>query len=63
MLPLTVLLSTVVGAVVGVALIITGRRDRQTAIPFGPYLAAAGWISLLWGNDIMDWYLATSGLR
>jgi leader peptidase (prepilin peptidase)/N-methyltransferase len=63
MLPLTVLLSTVVGAVVGVALIIAGRRDRQTAIPFGPYLAAAGWISLLWGNDIMDFYLATSGLR
>jgi leader peptidase (prepilin peptidase)/N-methyltransferase len=63
MLPLTVLLSTVVGAVVGVVLIVAGRRDRQTAIPFGPYLAAAGWISLLWGTDIMDFYLATSGLR
>jgi len=63
MLPLTVLLSTVVGALVGVVLIVVGKRDRQTAIPFGPYLAAAGWISLLWGRDIMDIYLATSGLR
>jgi leader peptidase (prepilin peptidase)/N-methyltransferase len=63
MLPLTVLLSTIVGATVGVVLIVAGRRDRQTAIPFGPYLAAAGWISLLWGTDIMDIYLVTSGLR
>ncbi len=62
-LPLTILLSTVVGAVVGIVLIIVGRRDRQTAIPFGPYLAAAGWISLLWGDQITGLYLATSGLQ
>ncbi|MGI9264954.1 MAG: prepilin peptidase, partial [Gammaproteobacteria bacterium] len=47
LLPLTVLLSTVVGAVVGIVLIVAGRRDRQATIPFGPYLAAAGWVALL----------------
>jgi len=61
-LPLTILLSTVVGAGLGVVLIIAGKRDRQTQIPFGPYLAAAGWIAMLWGNDITRAYLSLSGL-
>jgi leader peptidase (prepilin peptidase)/N-methyltransferase len=61
-LPLTILLSTAVGAVLGVVLIIAGKRERQTQIPFGPYLAAAGWIALLWGKDITHAYLAMSGL-
>ena len=61
-LPLIILLSTVVGAVLGVVLIIAGKRDRQTQIPFGPYLAAAGWIAMLWGNDITRAYLSLSGL-
>ena len=61
-LPLTILLSTVVGAGLGVVLIIAGKRDRQTQIPFGPYLAAAGWIAMLWGNDITRAYLSFSGL-
>lgn len=63
LLPLTVLLSTVVGALLGIVLIIAGRRDRQATIPFGPYLAAAGWVALLWGADLMDYYLASSGLK
>ena len=33
------------------------KQDSQKRIPFGPYLAAAGWISLLWGQNIMHWYL------
>ncbi len=61
-LPLTILLSSVVGAGLGVALIIAGKRDSQTQIPFGPYLAAAGWVAMLWGNDITHAYLSFSGL-
>ena len=61
-LPLIILLSTVVGAGLGVVMIIAGKRDRQTQIPFGPYLAAAGWIAMLWGNDITRAYLSLSGL-
>lgn len=57
-----VLLSSLVGAVVGISLIVVMGRDRQLPIPFGPYLAAAGWISLIWGQDIMRAYLGFSGL-
>jgi leader peptidase (prepilin peptidase)/N-methyltransferase len=46
-----------VGAIVGIGLVLLGGQSRQTAIPFGPYLAAAGWIALLWGQGLMDWYL------
>jgi len=53
-LPLIVLLSSVVGATVGISLILFRGRDRQLPIPFGPYLAAAGWIALMWGNNIMQ---------
>ncbi len=49
MLPLVILLSAVVGARVGIALIVLRGRDRQLPIPFGPYLAAAGFVALLWG--------------
>jgi leader peptidase (prepilin peptidase)/N-methyltransferase len=61
-LPIVILLSSLVGAVVGVLLIIVQGRDRQTPIPFGPYLAAAGWIALLWGEQIKTTYLNYSGL-
>lgn len=57
-LPLIILLSSVVGAVVGIAGIIILGRDKNLPIPFGPYLAAAGWIAALWGNDIIAWYLS-----
>ena len=57
MLPLIILLSAVVGAIVGVALIVFAGRARHQPIPFGPYLAAAGWVAVLWGQDIMDRYL------
>ena len=57
-----VLLSSLVGAVVGIALVLLRGRDKNIPIPFGPYLAAAGWITLLWGDDITRVYLGVSGL-
>jgi leader peptidase (prepilin peptidase) / N-methyltransferase len=56
LLPLVILLSAVVGSVVGIAMIVFGGRSSQTAIPFGPYLAAAGWIALLWGEPLVRMY-------
>ncbi len=56
MLPLVVLASSFVGAVVGVVLIVLARRGREVPIPFGPYLAAAGVIALFWGRPITDYY-------
>jgi leader peptidase (prepilin peptidase)/N-methyltransferase len=55
-LPLVILLSAAVGSVVGIGLIAFGGRSRQATIPFGPYLAAAGWIALLWGQELIAWY-------
>ena len=55
-LPLIILLSAVVGAVTGIALIVTKQHERSVPIPFGPYLAAAGWIALMFGPQIYDWY-------
>ena len=56
LLPLVIMLSAVAGSIVGIALIAFGRRSRRSAIPFAPYLAAAGWIALLWGTELMDLY-------
>jgi leader peptidase (prepilin peptidase)/N-methyltransferase len=54
-LPLVILASAAVGSIVGVALI-AGGRSRHVPIPFGPYLAAAGWIALLWGEPLIRLY-------
>ena len=56
-LPLIIILSSLVGAIIGVSLMIFKSHDRNTAIPFGPYLAIAGWVSMLWGPYIMSSYL------
>jgi leader peptidase (prepilin peptidase)/N-methyltransferase len=56
-LPLVILLSAAVGAVLGSVLLVAGGKSRQTPIPFGPYLAAAGWIALLWGEPLTELYL------
>jgi len=61
-LPIIILLSSLVGAVVGVSMIIFVKHDHNVPIPFGPYLAAAGWIALLWGNDLNHLYLTSVGL-
>ena len=57
MLPLVVLLSSLVGAVVGILLIVLARKGRNVPIPFGPYLAAAGLLALFWGEEITRQYL------
>lgn len=59
MLPLVILLSSLVGAVVGITMIVSKRLKQGNPIPFGPYIAAAGWIALIWGQPIVDWYLST----
>jgi leader peptidase (prepilin peptidase) / N-methyltransferase len=59
MLPQIVLVSSVIGAIVGITMLITGRTRTQQPIPFGPYLALAGWIALLWGDSINRAYLST----
>lgn len=57
MLPQVVLISSVIGAIIGTAMLVAGKTRRQQPIPFGPYLAIAGWIALLWGNEINQAYL------
>jgi len=59
MLPLVILASSLVGALVGGALMVLARRGRDVPIPFGPYLAGAGLIALFWGPALLDRYLAT----
>lgn len=61
-LPLIILLSSLVGAIVGTSMIILVKRDKNIPIPFGPYLAIAGWIALLWGDQLNMLYLTKAGL-
>ncbi|AGA89853.1 prepilin signal peptidase PulO-like peptidase [Thioflavicoccus mobilis 8321] len=61
-LPQIILLSAFSGAIIGVMLILSRGHDRQAPLPFGPYLAIAGWISLIWGDTINQGYLNWSGL-
>lgn len=61
MLPLIVLLSSVVGAVFGLALMGFGKLKRDKPMPFGPFIAAAGWIALIWGEGIIDFYSRSGG--
>ncbi len=60
-LPVVILLSTVIGAAVGIGMILVRGHDRQIPIPFGPYLAGAGWVAMLWGEDLTRWYLRWAG--
>ncbi|PTT95220.1 prepilin peptidase [Pseudomonas sp. HMWF005] len=62
-LPLTILLSSLVGAIVGVILLRLRDEKTSTPIPFGPYLAIAGWIALLWGGQITGFYWQFVGLK
>jgi len=62
-LPLTILFSSLVGAVLGVILLRLRNAETSTPIPFGPYLAIAGWIALLWGDQITTTYLQFAGFR
>ncbi len=61
-LPQILLISAVVGAISGLSMILFLRRDKAVPIPFGPYLAAAGWIAMLWGDEINQSYLQFAGI-
>ena len=61
MLPLIILLSSMVGAIVGIALIVALKRGRNIPIPFGPYLAGGGLIALFWGQSLTQGYLRLLG--
>jgi len=61
-LPLIILLSSLVGAVIGTLMLAMQGKDKNNAIPFGPYIAAAGWIAMLWGEQITQAYLSMISL-
>lgn len=57
LLPVIIFLSSAIGAIVGICLILLYKRGREVPIPFGPYLAGAGLVALFFGKQIMSWYL------
>jgi leader peptidase (prepilin peptidase)/N-methyltransferase len=61
-LPLIILFSSLVGAIVGIVLMGLHRHKSGQPMPFGPFIAAAGWIALIWGDQILDYYLTATGL-
>jgi leader peptidase (prepilin peptidase) / N-methyltransferase len=63
LLPLVIILSAATGAVLGILMIALRGRDRSAPMPFGPYLAAAGWIAMMYGDSLLNGYLRLSGLR
>lgn len=60
-LPLTILLSSLVGAILGLIILKARGANNSTPLPFGPYLAIAGWIALIWGETITGHYLRFAG--
>ena len=56
LLPLIILLSSTVGAIVGISLVLMRRSQRGAHIPFGPFLVTAGWIAMFWGESIIRAY-------
>ena len=61
MLPLIILLSAATGALTGVALVVLRRHERGKPMPFGPFLAIAGWVAMMWGPQFADYYLRYTG--
>ncbi len=57
MLPQIILLSSLVGAIIGISMIVFSKHDKSVPIPFGPYLAIAGWIAFMWGAEINQMWL------
>lgn len=62
-LPVIIILSAATGAVLGILMIFLRGRDRSAPMPFGPYLAAAGWLAMMYGDSLVNGYLRISGLR
>jgi len=63
LLPLVIILSAATGAVLGLLMIALRGRDRSAPMPFGPYLAAAGWLAMMYGDALVNGYLRVSGLK
>jgi leader peptidase (prepilin peptidase)/N-methyltransferase len=63
LLPLVILLSAAAGALLGILMIVLRGRDRSAPMPFGPYLAAAGWLAMMYGDALVSTYLRLSGLQ
>lgn len=63
LLPLVLLLSAATGALLGIMLIVLRGRDRSAPMPFGPYLAAAGWLAMMYGQQLVTSYLRVTGLK
>jgi leader peptidase (prepilin peptidase)/N-methyltransferase len=63
LLPLVIVLSAATGAVLGILMIVLQGRDRRAPMPFGPYLAAAGWLAMMYGETLLNGYLRLSGLK
>jgi len=61
-LPLIILLSSLTGAIIGIIMMVVFKHQRSQPIPFGPYLAIAGWISLMWGEQIVSMYTGYMGV-
>lgn len=61
-LPMIILLSSLVGAIVGIFLLVLKNKGKSVPIPFGPYLAAAGFIAAIWGEELTRTYLNYAGL-
>ena len=62
MIPLIIMLSSVVGAILGTLILFLNKKGRETALPFGPYLAIAGLIALFWGDVIINRYFIFMGI-
>jgi len=62
-LPLVIVLSAATGALLGILMIVLQGRDRRAPMPFGPYLAAAGWLAMMYGDWLLNGYLRISGLK
>jgi leader peptidase (prepilin peptidase)/N-methyltransferase len=62
-LPLVIVLSAATGALLGILMIALQGRDRRAPMPFGPYLAAAGWLAMMYGDSLLNGYLRISGLK
>jgi leader peptidase (prepilin peptidase)/N-methyltransferase len=63
LLPLVILLSAATGALIGIMMVLLRGRDRSAPMPFGPYLAAAGWLAMMYGDSLLDGYLRLSGIK
>ena len=62
-LPIVIILSAGCGAIIGILQIALSKKDSQETIPFGPYLALAGWITLMWQHEIINTYLSFTGIQ